>query len=72
MTQLLERAIAEAAKLPDEKQNAVALRILAELQATQFADLEEGYRQMAADEARESEAVEWAEATIGDVCDETR
>ena len=32
--------------------------------------LEEGYRRMAADEAREAEALEWAEATIGDVCDE--
>ena len=33
-------------------------------------DLEEGYRQMAEDEAREAEALEWAEATIGDVGDE--
>lgn len=35
-------------------------------------DLEEGYRRMAADEAQESEALEWAEATIGDVRDEAR
>ena len=35
-------------------------------------DLEAAYSQMAADEARESEAMEWAEATIGDVKDETR
>jgi hypothetical protein len=35
-------------------------------------DLEAAYRQMAADEAREAEALEWAEATIGDVADETR
>ena len=35
-------------------------------------DLEAAYRDMAADEARESEALEWAEATIGDVKDETR
>jgi hypothetical protein len=26
-------------------------------------DLESGYREMAADEAREAEAIEWAEAT---------
>jgi predicted CopG family antitoxin len=35
-------------------------------------DLEDSYRQMAADESREGEALEWAEATIGDVADETR
>ncbi|MEN8217699.1 MAG: addiction module antitoxin, partial [Pseudomonadota bacterium] len=35
-------------------------------------DLEFGYRQMALDEAHEFEALEWAEATIGDVCDETQ
>ena len=35
-------------------------------------DLEAAYRQMAGDEAREAEAVAWAEATIGDVRDETR
>ena len=35
-------------------------------------DLEEAYRQMAEDEAREAEAIEWAEATMGDVRDETR
>ena len=35
-------------------------------------DLEEAYREMARDEARELEALEWAEATIGDVSDEPR
>jgi hypothetical protein len=35
-------------------------------------DLEDGYRQMARDEAREAEALEWAEATVGDVADEAR
>lgn len=30
------------------------------------ADLEAAYREMAQDEAREAEALEWAEATIGD------
>lgn len=34
------------------------------------ADLEAAYRQMAEDEAREAEALEWAEAAIGDVRDE--
>ena len=29
--------------------------------------LEEGYRRLAADEAQEAEALEWAEATIGDI-----
>lgn len=36
------------------------------------ADLEEAYRAMAADEEREAEALEWAEALIGDVADEPR
>jgi len=35
-------------------------------------DLEAAYRQMAREEARETEAREWAEATVGDVADETR
>lgn len=35
-------------------------------------DLEHAYRQMAQDEAREAEALEWAEATVGDVSDEAR
>ncbi|MBZ0167875.1 hypothetical protein MELA_01664 [Candidatus Methylomirabilis lanthanidiphila] len=35
-------------------------------------DLETAYRQMAQEEAREAEALEWAEATVGDVADEAR
>jgi predicted CopG family antitoxin len=35
-------------------------------------DLEAGYRAMAEDEAREAEALEWSEATIGDVADAAR
>jgi hypothetical protein len=35
-------------------------------------DLEAAYRQMAQEEGREAEALEWAEATVGDVADETR
>jgi hypothetical protein len=34
--------------------------------------LEDSYQVMAADEDREAEALEWAEATIGDVADEPR
>ena len=33
-------------------------------------DLYDGYRAMAADSVRESEALEWAESTCGDVSDE--
>ena len=33
-------------------------------------DLFEGYQAMAADTVREAEALEWAEATFGDICDE--
>jgi len=35
-------------------------------------ELKAGYRDMAQDEARELEALEWAEATAMDVADETR
>ena len=34
-------------------------------------DLETAYQAMALDEAREAEALEWAEATVGDVSDES-
>ena len=34
--------------------------------------LESAYSEMALDEARESEALEWADATMGDVADEAR
>ena len=37
-----------------------------------YPELEAGYQQMAQDEEREAEALEWAEATVGDVADETR
>ena len=33
-------------------------------------DLEKAYKEMAQDEKREAEALEWAEATIGDISDE--
>ncbi len=35
-------------------------------------DIYAAYKEMAADEVRESEALEWAEATLGDVNDEAR
>jgi predicted CopG family antitoxin len=35
-------------------------------------ELEAAYQEMAKDEKRESEALEWAEGTIGDVADEER
>ena len=34
--------------------------------------LESAYRQMAAEEQREADALAWGDATIGDVADETR
>ncbi|MGD0092673.1 MAG: addiction module antitoxin [Planctomycetota bacterium] len=34
--------------------------------------LESGYKAMAADRTREAEALEWAEATCGDIGDEKR
>ncbi len=33
-------------------------------------DLEKSYQEMAKDASREKEALEWAEATIGDIIDE--
>ena len=35
-------------------------------------DLDAAYRLMAQEEARETEALDWAEATLGDVADEAR
>jgi hypothetical protein len=35
-------------------------------------DMEAAYRQMAADEAREAEALEWSEGLIGDIQDDPR
>jgi hypothetical protein len=35
-------------------------------------DMKEAYRRMAADEVREAEAHDWAEATVADIADETR
>jgi predicted CopG family antitoxin len=35
-------------------------------------ELEAAYKRMAQDEEREAEALEWAEATVGDVGDEAR
>jgi hypothetical protein len=35
-------------------------------------DLETAYAQMAGQEAREAEALDWVEGTVGDVADETR
>ncbi|HWP00505.1 MAG TPA: hypothetical protein VNL74_07765 [Methylococcus sp.] len=35
-------------------------------------DMEAAYREMAADEAREAEALEWSEGLIGDTADEAR
>ena len=35
-------------------------------------DLEAAYQQMAQEEVREAEALEWSEATLGDVGDEPR
>ena len=34
--------------------------------------LDTAYRKMAREDVREAEALEWAEATVGDVADETR
>jgi hypothetical protein len=34
--------------------------------------LDAAYRRLAGEEAREKEAMEWAEATLGDVSDEAR
>ena len=36
------------------------------------ADVEDGYRRMAADEVREAEAHQWAEATLEDAYDASR
>jgi hypothetical protein len=35
-------------------------------------DLDLAYKEMAKEESREAEALEWAEATMGDIADEAR
>ena len=37
-----------------------------------YHELEAAYQHIAQDEEREAEALEWVEATVGDVSDETR
>lgn len=49
-------------------QKKLALTVDAEV----YEGLREAYREMAADEAREAEALEWADETCGDVADDER
>ena len=67
----------------DEKVYAGLYRVIGRRKISQFIEslvsphvlqknLESGYREMAADEDREAEAIEWAEATVTDVANETR
>ena len=67
----------------DEQVNEALHRIIGPQNISQFleslvrpqvieTDLETAYRQMALDTSREEEALEWAEATCGDVQNETR
>ena len=88
MTYLLDQAFQAARALPEAEQDAIAAAIFAEIQdgrggaafapsPAQMSDragetLSAGYASMAADEGRESEAEEWAEALLGDVSDEAR
>jgi len=51
--------------VPQELEDAV-LKSVAELETEKDKALLEGYRQMAADQEREAEAMEWSEALIGD------
>jgi hypothetical protein len=70
-----QNAIAAAilAEIQDERRWAEAFarspEVLSELAGE---TLSAGYAAMAADEAREAEAGEWAEALLGDVADEAR
>ncbi|MGA3334516.1 MAG: hypothetical protein ABSC62_10185 [Terracidiphilus sp.] len=52
--------------VPDELADAV-LNAAQEWNRARQNDLAEGYRQMAADRARETDAEEWTEALIGDI-----
>ena len=42
------------------------------LEQHQWADLDAGYRAMAADQTRDAEALEWTNALAGDIADEAR
>jgi hypothetical protein len=77
MSQTLEAVIDEEGKvrLLESIRLAAAHRALVTIlddPPTDESTIELGYQQMAQDEERESEALEWAEATIGDVADEPR
>lgn len=58
-------------KLPNEQQREV-LDFVAALANQREAQLEASYAEMAADEAAQAQALEWADALIGDVADEAR
>jgi hypothetical protein len=77
MSQTIEAIIDAAGKveLLESVQLTEARRALVTIlddRPTDEAKVELGYQQMARDEEREAEALEWAEATIGDVADEPR
>ena len=58
-------------KIPTEQQREV-LDFAAALARKREAELEASYAEQAADEAAEADALEWADALIGDATDEAR
>ena len=77
MSQTIEAVINQDGKIQllesvDLKEARRALVTILDEVPTDESALDLGYRQMGQDEERESEALEWAEATIGDVADEPR
>ena len=77
MSQTIEAVIDEDGKvrllesITLEKARRALVTILDEVSVDE-STLELGYKQMAADEQGEAEALEWAETTLGDVANEPR
>ncbi len=65
------RVHARLSRIVGQRRMSKCLESLAETQVTKR-KLDMAYRELAREEKREAEALEWAEATVGDVADETR
>ena len=66
-----ERAHSRLCKVVGHRRIRRCLESLARTHVTPR-ELDTAYRKLAREKGREAEALEWAEATVGDVADETR
>jgi hypothetical protein len=66
-----ERSHSRLCKIVEYRRIRRCLESLARTHVTRR-ELNTAYREMAREDVREAEELEWAEATVGDVADETR